>query len=383
MPFSCAKHSAMLYDRGGKTPIGSLGPLTRVQWSRDRDDISSAHVYIEQPNVECAGTLGLVEAGRCELVIFRNDDRIWEGPVTRIGFSGSTVEIEARDVVHYVYRTIMRNEYDNRYPNNGSVLDRMERVFTQELARKEALDPPINVLPYLRILRSTDPENPDAGTTARTLKYEMTVFEHLDAMAARGGIDYTTVGRSILLFDVHNPIGQTPPLTRNDFLGDVVISQYGMELATYAAITDGKGRWADVGGTDPYYGLVEILDTAFEEGVDNDLMDEEDEEKEPVTIGEMRSQAQRILSGRNPSPTNVRVPDGSSLNPNGNISLVDLVPGVWMPLWAEVPGRRLTQMQKLDRVEVEESAEVDEEVRVTLSPAPGHGVFVEEPGDDE
>lgn len=372
MPLDCQNHTAMLYDRGGRSPIGSLGPLTRVRWGRIRDDISSATVYVASAGSDCSQTLGMAEAGRAELVIFRGDERVWEGPVTRIAYQGNSVEIEARDVLHYVYRTIMRSEYNNAYPNHGSVLKRMERILKAELARKEALDPPINVLPYMKIIERSD----DAGTTAHTLKYEYTVFEHLDNMAARGGLDYVTVGRSLLLYDVHNPIGQTPPLTKDDFLGDVVITSYGMELATYAAITDGQGRYAAVGGTDPYYGLIEILDTAFEEDAGD-----EDEPSEPPSLAEMRSQAERILGGRNPTPTNVRVPDGSTLNPNGAVSIADLVPGVWMPLRADLPGRRLLQMQKLDKVDVEEEGDTGESIRVTLSPAPGHGAAFEEDED--
>jgi hypothetical protein len=64
-----------------------------------------------------------------------------------------------------------------------------------------------------------------------------------------------------------------------------------------------------------------------------------------------------------------RVPDNTRLNPDGVLSIDDLVPGVWVPLSVSVPGRTLTQVQKLDKMSVEETAGEGEVIKVTLSPA--------------
>jgi hypothetical protein len=225
MALSCEKHTAYLYDRGGRRKLAALQDLERVKWERRRDDPSTATVYIGTPGMECQKALGLAEAGRVELVIFRGKERVWEGPITRISYRGGAVEVEARDVMVYAVRTAMHNEYDNRYPNNGPVLDRVKRIMTAELARKEALDPAANVLPHVQYLYATKPGVTDAGTAAHTLPYQYTVFEHIDSLAARGGLDYTVVGRSILFFDVHQPVGQTPMVGAECCLGDPIISQ--------------------------------------------------------------------------------------------------------------------------------------------------------------
>jgi hypothetical protein len=364
MALSCAQHTAYLYDRGGRRKLAALQDLERVKWERRRDDPSTATVYIGTPGMECQKALGLAEAGRVELVIFRGKERVWEGPITRISYKGWSVEIEARDVMVYVVRTIMRAEYNNRYPNTALVLDRVKRILTAELARKEALDPPINVLPYIEYIYAVPGQAEDAKTTSRTLPYEMTVFEHIDNYAARGGLDYTVVGRRILFFDVHQKIGQTAMVTADDFIGDPVITQYGMELATYVAHTDGKGNWGDAGGTDPYYGEWEVLHQAYDE-------DGQDPAKpqDPPSVAELEDQARRThLQGSKP-PLVVRIPDNTRLNPNGVLTISDLVPGVWIPLSASLPGRTVSQMQKLDSMTVEETAENGEEIKVTLSPA--------------
>lgn len=363
MALSCEMHTAYLYDRGGRKRLASLDDLERVKWERRRDDPSTATVYIGTPGIECQKALGLAEAGRTELVIFRGKERVWEGPITRISYRGASVELEARDVMVYVVRTIMKGEYNNRHPNTSTVLARVERILRAELARKEALDPPINVVQYLQFIEA-GPGAEDARTTAKTVPYEMTVFEHIDNYAARGGLDYTVVGRRILFFDVHQKIGQTRMVTADDFIGDPVITQYGMELATYVAHTDGKGNWGDAGGTDEYYGLWEVLHQAYDE-------DGSDPQKpqDPPSTAELEDQAKRThLQGSKP-PLVVRIPDNTRLNPNGVLTISDLVPGTWIPLSASLPGRTVSQMQKLDSMTVEETAENGEEIKVTLSPA--------------
>jgi hypothetical protein len=363
MALSCAQHTAYLYDRGGRRKLGTLDPLSRVKWERRRDDPSSATILISSPGVECTKVLGLLETNRTELVIFRGTERVWEGPITRISYRGGAVEVEARDVMVYAVRTAMHNEYDNRYPNNGPVLDRVKRIMTAELARKEALDPAANVLPHVQYLYATKPGVTDAGTAAHTLPYQYTVFEHIDSLAARGGLDYTVVGRSILFFDVHQPVGQTPMVGAEDFIGDPIITQYGMELATRVIMTDGKGHWGEAGGDDPYYGEWEILHQAYDE-----TAGPADINQVP-TVAELTSQAERTYKQGKVPPLVVRIPDNTSLNPKGVLTIADLVPGVWIPLQATLPGRTVSQMQKLDSMTVEETAEGGEDIKVTLSPA--------------
>lgn len=340
----------------------ALTPLARVKWERRRDDISTATAYVSTPSKECAEQLALLEAGRMELVIFRGTERVWEGPITRVAYKGETVEIVAHDVMHYVNRTAMSGEYNNKYPNTTYVLDRVKRIMDTELARKEALDPPINVLAHAKYLYAVP--RTDSRTAAHTQKMQSTIFAHIDAYAARGGLDYTVVGRSILFWDVHQPIGQTPMVTADDFMADPIITQYGMELATKVYITDGKGHYGQHGGNDAYYGEWEMVQDAYDENTSGP-----DDDPDP-TVSEMNSQASRIWSQTRVPPLVVRIPDNTTLNPNGVLSITDLVPGVWVPLSAKLPGRTVSQMQKLDNMSVEESAEVDETIQVTFSPAP-------------
>jgi hypothetical protein len=350
-----SRHTVTVYDRGGVNKLAEIVDIAAVSWNRVRDDISEASIVLSGAACdEQNGILTSLRSSRHEIVIHRGGERVWEGPITRMSGTRNTFSIHARDVMHYAARTTMRNAYSNAYPNVGPTITRAALIMNTELARKEALDPPINVLPFL-VLHQTPT---DARTSAATHKYQYQVWEHIDELAAKAGMDYTVVGRAIHFWDTHQPLGQTQTVTQADFLGDLEVTEYGMELATHAHVTDGEGNYGSAGANDPYYGEVELLTTSGDET----------EGETPPTSAEMQSQAQRNLAGRIPTPLVVRVPENSSLNPNGVLTMSDLVPGVWMPLRAEVIGFNISQMQKLQNMKVTEDGS-GETITVTLQPA--------------
>ena len=362
----CTEHRAFLFDRGGENRISEIYPLERVRWERVRDDVSNANLYSPLPDPRCHAALGNIEPGRHEIVVFRNGQRMWEGPVTLTTEQGRGITIDARDVAHYCGRTIMRSGYKNAYPKTTYVTERIEFIIRHELARKEALEPSINVVKHLDVRT-----NKKTAKTARTTKpYQSYVLDEMETLAWRGGIDYTVIGRRIVINDVDDNIGEGPMITEADFIGDIAITTYGMEMATYSAVTDGMGHWGAFGGNDAYYGQIELLHSSYDEDADNQAATE-------MTKKELVAQAKRNMSGRFPAPVILRVPQNSTLHAESVEKLMDfLVPGVRFPVRATNSFRQLEQIQKLDRVVFEETA-AGESVQITLSPAPG-----ETPWDD-
>lgn len=358
----CHRHRAFLFDRGGERRIGELGPLSQVRWGRRRDDTSEGNIFLRSPDSGCQKICAEIEPGRHELVIYRANQRVWEGPITRYADDGDSIEVDARDITHYLNRTIMRAGYSNAYPKVGYATTRIQKIITAELARKEALDPPVNVIKFMQVRT----HKKTARTTRRTTPYEKYVFEELDSLAARGGIDYTVVGRALYINDVNDNIGEGPTLSSGDFDGPLTMSLFGMETATYSAVTDGLGKWGAHGGTDAYYGQIELLHTIYDEETTT-----AQREADAITKAEMASQAQRNFSGRYPTPMLIRVPEGSSLRSDRADDLMDvLIPGVRFPIYSDKTYRKVTQVQKLDRLVVTEDAS-GERVSATFSPAPG------------
>jgi hypothetical protein len=363
MAIDCvSKHTVQVYDRGGVVRMFQINDIAQVRYDRRRDDISEANIRIAARYCyQQEDDLSRLAPERHEIVITRGRERVWEGPITRLTYSATELEIHAQDVMHYPRGTAMVNAYDNAHPNTGFAIDRARLILETEMARKEGLEqlafpslPGYNILDHVVYHQTPS----DARTARSTPAMYRTVWEEIDEMAAKGGIDYTVLGRAIHIWDTSKPLGTTRELTQADFHSDLAASFYGMDLATKAYVTDGEGNYGEAGGIDPFYGLVENVETAYDES----------EGADPPTSAEMASQAARNLVGRNPVPLVLRVPDNSGVNPAGTLSMSDLVPGAFMPIRMKILIRDFNQMQKLDRMAVVEDSK-SEKITVVLSPA--------------
>lgn len=354
-PNSCTElHSAVIYDRGGRKSLIPLLQPQIVRWGRQRDDTSEATVVIAGERCrESADDLAKIEPHRHELVIFRGQERVWEGPVNRVTWKSDKVEIYAHDVTDYLFGTPMSHDYDNRGSKATEVSTRIEGIINAEMVVWETLDPPVNVLPYLSVHHFPY----EARTAMHTIPFETTVGQHLDDLARDRGIDYAAVGRAIHVWDTSRSLTTLRTLTENDFYGDVIVTAYGSDHTEVAYVVAEDGRYGVAGEASGYYGPWTKIFTVYNE-----------EGTEGPTQPELDSQAARNIAGRTPVPVQVRVPDNSSIRLSYNLGINDLIPGAQMPLTATLNARRMTQLQKLDILRVEETS-AGETVQVTLSPA--------------
>lgn len=368
-------HQVYLTDRGGKNRIGQIMDVAEITWDRRRDEVSEAQIIITgNACSEQAAFLAQIEPKRHEIAIYRDSERVWEGPVWRVGWEEGRVEVAAHDVMEYLNSRPLSKTWDNTYPNTTEVTARLQEIIEYELTASfsyptedpdlmapivhlipawEALTPPINVLPHLVVHHWPN----EARTSAKTEKFAMTVGEHLDNYARNGGIDYTVVGRAIHIWDVSRAIGQIRTLTEQDFLGPVIVSSYGADHASIAITVAEDGRWGAAGNTDDFYGPWTKIFTVYDE-----------DESDPPTQADLDSQSKRNLYGRTPVPVEVRVPDNSTIRLTHDLTIDMLVPGVQLPLRATLNARVLSQIQKIDKVTTKETPD-GETIQVTLIPA--------------
>lgn len=360
-----SKHRVFIHDRGGIQRLDELLDIQSLTYSRVRDDTSTAQVNIAPKY--CAAQRAVLDrvcagAGRFEAVIYRGDERAWEGPINIVTDTLAGFEVTASDVSQYWAQTVLHAGYSNAYPKIGYTIDRAKKMFTAELARKEAIG--YNLLGYHVYVQTPT----DAKTSRVTLPYQTTLFAEIDDLAAKSGMDYTVIGRRVVIWDTDNNIGQTRTLTNADFLGDgIVVSTYGSQVVTRSIATDGQGAHGQAGGIDPYYGEIESLTSPTEE--------DQNSGNTAPDQATLNGQALANLTGKNPAPVIIRVADGASINPNGVLALGDFVPGVFIPVQATVNGRVISQWQKLDKVTFSEDSS-GETISVTLSPAPQGAVIV-------
>ena len=368
--------------------IGEVHALAAMQFQRVRDDISTCTLSTNGlGDADCGDFYASIRSWMHELVVFRDGVRVWEGPITRITYTTTDVEFEARDVMVYVYRRIMRQGYNDAYriternPDGSvksheglnEVLKRAEQIIANALA---PYDP--NVLQYLTIITAPN----DARESRVVPDWSTTAWEQIDDLAATAGIDYTVIGRRIVIWDTHTPIGRLPTMTDGDFSDSPIVSEYGMQTCTFMAVSNGSGVAGTVEIENPTrpagkpafypYGPLEMLASSY-----NETASASTDTLTPAAVAEMQKglvdQAKRNIAHRWPTPLIVRVPDNSSLSPDCAIGFQQLIPGVWIPLRASGTPRVVTQWQKLDSVTVNVD-ENGEKVQVVLSPAPNGGV---------
>lgn len=265
-----ADHTVYITDRGGTHRVAQLVSLSQVQWTRVRDAVSDAQVIVR--GIACteqADILGAIEPKRSEIAIYRGDQRVWEGPVSLVGWHSDWVEIRARDVGDYVFGRPLSKLWNNAYPNVTTVSARLAEMIDYELTHPftyvsdkgdpvvlpawEKLDPPANVLPFLQVHSSIN----EVRTSARTTPFQMTVGEHLDNYARTGGIDYTVLGRALHIWDTSRPLGQLRTFTEADFHGEIVVSAYGSDHASVAFAVASDGRYGGAGGIPTSWRIME------------------------------------------------------------------------------------------------------------------------------
>ena len=348
--------------------------------------------------------LGNLRCWLHELVIFRDGARVWEGPITLLTYEVDQVTIEATDVMVYAYRRVMRQGYDDSYqklnPNLPDVGDptkpgydptrpnlvnvpssvqRAAQILMDNLAPYEP-----NVLPYLTVI-----EFPDDAKESRTVPdMSKTAWEEVDDMAATAGIDYTVVGRRIIIWDTNRSIGRLPQMTDGDFSSPPIITEYGMQLCNWMVVSDNSGVAGDaapsslvtfvaaepVGETTPYeaYGPIEMVTLSYGETSTAPATTQTAASLQDL-IKSLTEQAQRNINYRWPTPVIARVPDNSTLSPEVNLGFDQLVPGVWLPLLAKSTVRVVQQWQKLDSITVNVDDSGTEQIQIVLSPAPNAG----------
>lgn len=361
----CGKHRAYIYRRGGKVRLGELTGISYLDWERKRDDISTAKIIVSDWDVDCGELLKRLQTWAYEVVIFRDNgysnERVWEGPITLLTYEHDTVTIHAKDVIAYAYRRIIKQAMNDNVLG-GTVTDRALRVFQNAFAPD---DP--NVLAYLTPIFNDD----DARQYRSTPAYARTAFEEVDDMAANAGLDYTAVGRSILIWSTKHRIGTLQEFRDSDLGAPPIVSEYGMSMANFYSVSDGNGIHGEASrlgsdNVDEVYGLVEMLsstwasDTASAQGTFS-------QSGLQTIIQSFSDAAERSIADRFPPPVVVRVPDNTSLNPDAVVSIQQLVPGVLIPLRSTSTLREVHGNQKLDSVKVVETAGT-ETISITMSP---------------
>jgi hypothetical protein len=365
------RHTVLIHDRGGNRKVDQISQVSSVEWDRRLIERSAATVTLNAAACSAqAELLSKIEPRRHEVVIFRGNDRVWEGPIVDAAFKRGGLTLTAKDVTEYVAHTPVSKDWIASSAGTDLVTDRLADILEYELTtpysvnvgtgatptmqtfpRWETIAPPANVLPFLEARVGT------TRTNAQVLAFQMAVMDHVQDFATLNQVLYTVVGRKILLWDPSDTIGRLKTLTAADFTGDIDVYADGTELDVIGHISGARTAGSSMAGVgsagsaDPFYGVWTRV--ASSSGETN------------PTAASLNGQAANVIAGRAPVPLDIRVPDGSGLRLGRDLTVNQLVPGVLAPIRATLNYKEVSQVQRLSKVTVKEDAG-KENVQVTF-----------------
>lgn len=319
---SADAYQVTIRDRTGVEILG-LSDIESIEWDRRLNDRSEATVTA-MVNAECCTRLERVRSWRCDLAISRDGEEVWVGPIRTPVNTVGRVTIKATDVLGWLQRRVIHEDHDwTPLPGVGAV-----QAAVALINDGFAPDDP-NVLKYLVEYGTGVVGGWDYPA------YSKYVFDALLELA-KGSIDFTAIGRRIVVMPSGYKLGQTTLVTCDHFQGaDLGVTEDGDAAATKAYVT-GLNLVGIAGGVDDYFGLIEVL-------VDNQQIGRQ-------TTAD--NAAAGLLNGKNPPPLLVQPPNGSSLSPDTPICLRDLVPGVTVPVSVDCTCRTAAQDMRLTQLKV-------------------------------
>ncbi|MFF5668786.1 hypothetical protein ACFY8S_01395 [Streptomyces hygroscopicus] len=236
----CGTHTARIIDRSGAT-VSTADVLTEVEWTRLLDDTSTARVVIN-PDGNCCERLGRVRSWRHKLMVYRDGEFVWGGPIIQAEWSLGQVEIAAADVLAWLDRRVPHQDIEF---GDSDLTDIASWLIEDGFAPD---DPghQVEVIAPAGV-RGAREYRRDVGQTG----------DHLRDLAETG-LDYTAVGDIIVLLpETHTAsVGR---LTDADLPDGLVVAEDGTALATrWIVAGDDEGDvLGEAGGADAYYGLLE------------------------------------------------------------------------------------------------------------------------------
>lgn len=324
-----ATYELLVTSRCGRATVAVLTNFETLSWGRVLDGVSEARVTL--PGT-CCDDLNNVRSWANELHVIRDGEEVWAGPIVTIANCRSNVTFVAWDVAGWLQRRVIRSRtcFD---PDCGGVATDGPSIADRLVRDAFAPDDPC-VLDYLTTITGGPVQERDylAGSSY--------VYPALTDLA-NGALDFTTVGRRLILMPEGYALGRTALLSCDSFGDDLCATEDGLGLATSAWVT---GKLADnttlvtgsSGGVDAFYGLVEVLQT------DDSVR----------TAAAATKQAAGIVNAKNPAPLLVQAPGAASLSPEAPVCISDLVPGVEVPVLLDCTCRQVSQMMRLTKLDV-------------------------------
>ncbi len=331
-------------DRSGEIYLREL-PFSSLHFTRVQDDVSLAEINLKQVDggQDCCRLIQGLYPWAYEMVIHRDQERVWTGPVTGIETSDGDVQITCRDKMGWLFRRTIHNQFV--YPAGTDLAN----IFNDLIFDAMAVD---NV-PGLH------PTATATGVVGARSYYPNQILKAWDVIAelCRTGVDFTMIGPEMIAGSFEIPAPPIAYLTAQAFAVPPDVEIDGMSMANIWYV--GGGSPGDTGFTtvgffgevDPDFGFLE--DTVVEDKIRDDAS---------------ADSAARTRWDLTHVPA--VVVKGGTLDVSAPLTIDLLVPGTIIRLAYDETCYPLTQDYRLNKIDVKVDVgdDVSEEIEVEFQP---------------
>lgn len=384
-------YTAVIHMQGGQRIWTDVEGVSKLSWGRKLDDYSEAEVTVAKRSASdaCCGKLGDTHTWGHELSIYRDDEFVWQGPITAKRETRELFTFEARDMIGWFDRRVTLGVYNwadktTQNTNPAKPIDSaliLGKIITDAFGRTNGfwtnplLDP--NLLAHVNI-----PAHSGHSATLQCLRLGDTNLGKAVRSVSENGLDLYTVGRTINAIPT-SWAHEWPPirLTENDFLADLEVRETGLDAATVAWVVGTQpqvpmsgntqppsetpaplapwpyladGRWVPYEPADPFFGVIMQSGSSMT----------------ATGVWECRNLAQAGVAYGNPPPVDVIVPPNAQLSPTAAVAMRELVPGYPVMVSLESYCTKARNRFVLNEVEVKvdlASESMAESVQISLA----------------
>ncbi|MGI5292849.1 hypothetical protein ACQEVF_57395 [Nonomuraea polychroma] len=362
-------------DTQSKT-VGDLDGIVEVKWGRRLDDTSEATITIQKSKASpsCCGLWRRFQPWWNDLVLYRDGEKVWRGPVYRMRERGSVMVLEARDLSAWMDR---RGVYETTYepiPDNPDMARTLWTIIRTVNEPLTLTSPAVTydfTRPNIAAIISYTAAGFLFADVPFTLSGLPTIRDAADQLVEHGRVDW---GQHIDTIVVRaNATAQTPSsgrLAQHDFATDLEVVVDGEPATTFAAAA------GDIGTGLVYKFAAQPVGTPalphLVTGVTFDGTATESMVADLATIA---------VNKRIPPVVYLIVPDGAQLAASAPVAINDLMVGSRFDVypdnycWKAAPNAYFGQATsgfRLSAVDVTWNAERGEEVQVTMIPLALH-----------
>lgn len=347
--------------------VGAFDNVGRIQWARILRDLSEAEIELDFLNAspECCRLFNQVEVSVSQIKIWRDNVQVWEGEVTQREeeFGNPVKFIRCQDVVGLLDNAVNTHRlYTTTKQNVTDIALNMLEINYNDPDFNAPLDPDLILAGIVQQPTEQDVINFRRGAVVDTLG------NLLRSMAQSYGLDFWTINRSLFLSERRSAAeteGEPRPrLTIEDFDGGVSVVANGLETGTMGFATTQKE--GDSEGDPDWPGITETYgDIGTRYGRKDVLRHVDDMNADEADV---RRAARNAVQGRNPPPTEVRMPSSSRLMPTAPLTVQQLIPGSRIDVYiVEGMCGPIRQPMRITAVEVDWRSGGQEDVMLTTS----------------